>query len=95
MLTIDTIRNDTECTMALSGRLDTAGAKQLEDTALRLDKSVKTLTLDMAALDYISSGGLRTLLGLRKTFALSLAGVTEEVREILEVTGFIQFPDIV
>ena len=91
MLTIDAILSDTACTMALSGRLDAAGAQQLRDAALRLDRSVRALTLDMTALSYISSGGLRALLELQKTFGLRLTGVTEEVREILEVTGFIQF----
>ncbi len=95
MLTIDAIRTGTECIMILSGRLDSASAKQLEDKALRLDRKIRALTLDMTSLVYISSGGLRMLLTLQKNFDLTLTGVTEEVREVLEVTGFIEFLKIV
>ena len=91
MLTIDTVVNAPACTMTLAGRLDTESSRQLADRAMMLDRSVDTLTLDLSGLEYISSGGLRTLLILKKHFDLSITGVSEEVREILEVTGFIGF----
>ncbi len=91
MLTIDIIRDGRQCTLFLTGRLDTATAPQLEDTLLRMDATVKALTLNMTDLDYLSSAGLRTLLKLQTTFALTLTGVSEGVKEVLEVTGYIGF----
>jgi len=53
---------------------------------------VTTLVIDMTALDYISSAGLRVLLSAQKTMnkqgAMKVAHVNETIMEIFEVTGF-------
>ena len=78
--------------LAVSGRLDTTTAPQL-DAAIResLD-GVKELTLDFSALDYISSAGLRVLLSAQKVMnkqgKMLLTGVQEAVMEVFEITGF-------
>ena len=78
--------------LAVSGRLDTTTAPQL-DAAIResLD-GVKELTLDFSALDYISSAGLRVLLSAQKVMnkqgKMRLIGVQEAVMEVFEITGF-------
>ena len=75
----------------LSGRIssDNAAATEkgiLEQTAGREDKE---LILDASDLEYISSAGLRVILRLRKTYPdLRITGVSSEVYEILEMTGF-------
>ncbi|MEO7666310.1 MAG: anti-sigma factor antagonist [Dehalococcoidia bacterium] len=53
----------------------------------------KKLVVDFSALDYISSAGLRVLLGAAKKLqgsggALRLFGLNETVREVFEISGF-------
>ena len=51
------------------------------------------LVLDLAELEYISSAGLRVLLGAQKIMmkqgSMKLTHVNETVMEIFEVTGFV------
>jgi uncharacterized protein (TIGR02172 family) len=78
--------------LSLTGRIDTNNAAQVEKELMtRLeDHPGKTVVLDAAALEYISSAGLRVLMKLRKRAQseLSIVDVSPEVYEILEVTGF-------
>ncbi|MGB7211440.1 MAG: anti-sigma factor antagonist [Gemmatimonadales bacterium] len=53
----------------------------------------KKMIIDFSALDYISSAGLRVLLGTAKQLqksggALRLFGLNETVREVFEISGF-------
>lgn len=49
------------------------------------------IVFDFKNLDYISSAGLRVLLVTRKKFkdSFSVRNVKEEVKQVLEITGFI------
>lgn len=82
-------------TLALSGRLDTMTAPELEAELSALLPTVQTLTLDMEDLDYISSAGLRVILktqkALEKKAGLKLTHVSEAVREVFDITGFSDF----
>ncbi len=75
----------------LTGRIDSNNAQAAEESiraALR-GKDCAELVLDAAALDYISSAGLRVLLRLRKDHPeLVIRNVKPEVYEVLEMTGF-------
>jgi len=86
----DTMRNDT-VTIPLSGRIDSNNApaveKEIQD--LLAGKTSAPVVLDAAALQYISSAGLRVILRLKKTNPeLSIVNVGSDVYEILEMTGF-------
>lgn len=85
-------QNGTSLTLALEGRLDTTTAPQLEAELNQSLDGVQALTLDFAALDYISSAGLRVLLSAQKRMnkqgEMKLTNVNETVMEIFEVTGF-------
>ena len=52
----------------------------------------KNLVLDFKALEYISSAGLRVLLGTQKKMqkigTMKVTNVSEEVMEVFEMTGF-------
>ena len=52
----------------------------------------KDLILDMKELEYISSAGLRVLLAAQKKMnqsgKMKLTGVSDEVMEVFEITGF-------
>lgn len=79
-------------TLKLDGRLDTVTAPGLEAAVNQLEDDVRHLVLDMGGVQYISSAGLRVLLGAQKkmnrTGSMKLIGVCESVMEILEMTGF-------
>lgn len=83
-------KNENAFSIALSGRLDTTTAPQLED-ALELD-GVQALELDFAALDYISSAGLRVLLAAQKVMnkqgEMKIKNVNSDIMEVFEITGF-------
>lgn len=53
-----------------------------------LASGVRQLVVDCTALDYISSAGLRVLLGAAKRSTLRLFGLNETVREVFDISGF-------
>ena len=75
----------------LQGRIDSTNAQEIERNVFaQLEgKGTVPVAVDMSDLVYISSAGLRVLLHLRKTYPeLSVRGVSSDVYEILEMTGF-------
>ena len=91
-MTIEIKRNAEETIIELVGRLDTTTAPAL-DKAINSDiEGAKKLVIDFKSLEYISSAGLRVLLGAQKKMqkigTMKLTGVCEEVMEVLEMTGF-------
>ena len=50
-------------TVAIEGRLDTTTAPQLEKFLSENSEGIKDMVIDMAKLEYISSAGLRVILG--------------------------------
>ena len=78
-------------TLALEGRLDTTTAPELEAEITDLS-GVDALVIDMAALDYISSAGLRVLLKAQKTMNkqgdMTVTNVCADIQEVFEITGF-------
>ncbi len=93
---VNEIRDDRVTILELTGRLDGTTTGQIE---ARLQSSVDTspvVIIDLAALDYISSAGLRVLLSAAKKakatgHSLVLAGPQESVAKVFEMTGFADF----
>ena len=79
-------------TVAVSGRLDTTTAPQLDAELKESLPGMTDVTIDLADLEYISSAGLRVLLATQKAMnkqgTLKVCNVNEIVMEIFEVTGF-------
>mgnify|MGYP002624874865 FL=1 len=92
MLNIEKKTNGSELTVALTGRLDTTTAPELEKELKESLDGVTVLVIDMAALEYISSAGLRVLLSAQKIMGkqgeMKVSHVSETIMEIFEVTGF-------
>ena len=65
-MTIERNLNGTELTVTITGRLDTTTAPQLEAEFKQNINGVEKLVLDFAALEYLSSAGLRVLLAVQK-----------------------------
>ena len=79
-------------TIAIEGNVDTVTAPELEAAIAALPATLERLILDFAAVDYVSSAGLRVLLAadqrLSASGALILRNVNPDVREVFEMTGF-------
>ena len=79
---------------AISGRLDAATAPIAEGTIKKtLNENTNRLLFDLSALEYLSSGGLRVILGAakearRREGKVALASLNQYVYEIFEVSGF-------
>ena len=87
---IDFNKNGDNLGVALDGRLDTTTAPELERVLCENYDGCGSLTIDCAALSYISSAGLRVLLAAQKKSRgkMKLTNVCELVMEVFEMTGF-------
>ena len=68
-----------EVILALEGWLDTQAAPELQSELENLGNEVQNLVIDMAALEYISSSGVRQV--------VSVKNVPESIMTIFKVTG--------
>ena len=86
-------KNGNQLCLSLEGRLDTTTAPELEKVIKSSLDGVTELTIDMSSLDYLSSAGLRILLGAQKTMnkqgSMKVTHVNDTIMEIFEVTGFV------
>ena len=91
-MTIEIKKNTEQTTIEIAGRLDTMTAPDLDKIIIEDIADTKLLILDVKGLEYISSAGLRVLLGAQKKMqkigALKLVNVREAVMEVFEMTGF-------
>ena len=91
-MTIEIKRNAEETTVEIVGRLDTTTAPAFDKTINEDIVDTKNLVLDLKGLEYISSAGLRVLLGAQKKMqkigSMKVTNVSEAVMEVLEMTGF-------
>ena len=93
MLNITKNLDDTKLTVQLEGRLDTTTAPQLEESMKESINGVTELIMDFEKLEYISSADLRVLLSCQKIMSkqgsMKVVHVSDLIKEIFEVTGFI------
>ena len=94
-ITITEVKDDTVVILDVAGRIDSTTAdhfgKQL--TAV-LDGKPKSLVLDFAGLDFISSAGIRVLmLAAKRTrpagIALALCALKENVYGVFDISGIV------
>lgn len=91
-MTVTIDKNNETTTLKIEGRLDTTTAPELENAINGEGDALKNLVLDFEKVNYISSAGLRVLLTAQKKMnvqgSMELINVSEEVMDILEMTGF-------
>lgn len=85
--------------LRLEGRLDSSSAPDAQTSMTAVCDEYRSVVLNLAALDYISSAGLRVLLSLQKKMnasggKLTITSVNPSVQEIFEMTGFSGILDI-
>jgi len=92
-LSVETIEEGGNIIFILSGRLGAKAHKQFEKVLIPAFDDADSITLDLKDLVYLSSMGLRVLLLGQKTANLkgvpmTIRNVSEEIMEILTLTGF-------
>ena len=91
-MTIEIKKNAAETIIEIVGRLDTITAPALDKTINEDLGDTKNLVLDVKGMEYISSAGLRVLLGAQKKMqkigSMKLKNVCAEVMDVFEMTGF-------
>lgn len=81
--------------VVLTGRLDSTNAADTESRILaQIESGRPRIVVDASSLDYLSSAGLRVFLVVAKRVkaaggALALHSLTDHVREVFEISGFV------
>ena len=81
--------------VTMTGRLDGFGAQQLDESLREIvPDDTRSVILNLAGVDYLSSAGIRVFLRLKKRLkqrggSLALANVREFPRNVLEMAGFL------
>ena len=91
-MTINVERDFEFVTLEITGRLDSTTAPNLETVINELSGDTKELVFDVAGLEYISSAGIRVLLGAFKKMNVNqgimrIEKANEMVYEVFEMTG--------
>ena len=85
-------------TAAVSGRIDIITAPELEQWFYKEVEGLKRLVLDLSEVEYLSSAGLRVILGaykvMEKRDGLLIGSPSPEVMEVLVLTGLANVFDI-
>ena len=88
-------RQGDKLTVALTGRLDAVTAPELDKELQKELDGVTDFVLDLKDLVYVASAGLRVLLvaqkRMKKQGNMKLINVAPDVKDVLEMTGFIDF----
>ena len=94
-MTINVERDFELVTLAITGRLDATTAPNLEAVINELTEDTKELVFDVSDLEYISSAGIRVLLGAYKKMnanqgIMRIEKANDMVRDVFEMTGLLQ-----
>ena len=92
-MTINKTMDGSKLTIAIEGRLDTSTAPKFQEEFVGAIGSADEIVLDFAGLAYVSSAGLRVLLmgqkaAKAKGAEMCVCNVSEEIMEVLDMTGF-------
>ena len=94
-MTINVERDFELVTLEITGRLDTTTAPNLESVINELSDDTKELIFDMSGVEYISSAGIRVLLGAYKKMnstqgKIRIEKANDMVYEVFEMTGLLE-----
>lgn len=79
--------------LSIEGRVDTVTAPDFDKEIDAIGDEVKELVVDCTNLEYTSSAGLRVILKAQKKMqannsSFKLINVNDDVKEVLNITGF-------
>lgn len=94
-MNIQTKKNKDALVVTVTGRMDAATSPEFEKGfAELLAKGDKSIIVDLAGLEYVSSAGLRAILTSAKRVnaakgKLAFVGVKGQIQEVLKISGFL------
>lgn len=79
--------------LAVSGRLETVTAPQLDAEIQAIPDDVSELLMEISELEYVSSAGLRVFLVAHKKMksrggSMKISGANASVKKVFDITGF-------
>ena len=94
-MTINLERDFELVTLEITGRLDATTAPNLESVVNELLEDTKELIFDISGVEYISSAGIRVLLGAYKKMnstqgKIRIEKANDMVYEVFEMTGLLE-----
>ena len=97
-MTINVERDFELVTLEITGRLETTTAPNLESVINELFDYTKEIIFDMSGVEYISSAGIRVLLGAYKKMNLNqgimrIEKANDMVHEVFDMTGLSELLD--
>lgn len=97
-MTVNKLIDNKTAKLIVTGRIDSITATTLDTSINDCISTIDNLILDFNDVEYISSACLRVLIktqkGLGKRKTMKLIGVSENVMEVFELTGFNTIIDI-
>ncbi len=96
-MAINTKKQVEVCIIELDGEIDASTAPDISSEVLATSEANSKILLNLSDVTYMSSAGIRMLLKLYRTVTaaesgqLVLVGLSEEIKDTMEVTGFLQF----
>lgn len=86
--------------ISIEGSIDSKTAGDLQSQIMGKVSETNNVLLDLTKVDYVSSAGLRVLLMIYRQIKtrngkVILVGVSEEIKDVMSMTGFINFFEIV
>lgn len=100
MFSFDVKQNGADVVVALKGRLDAVVAPKLhEEMSSIYDQKVSSVTFEASELEYISSAGLRVIVMAKQKLGadvnLYLKDASDEIKSVMELTGFADFVEMI
>lgn len=96
-MNLNTAFEEKTCTITIEGSIDALTSRELEQAVNDAAPQCEKMVLDMTKVDYISSAGLRVVVGANHTVGkdnLTLRGLSDNVMEIFRLTGFTKYLNI-
>ncbi len=95
---VSTIKEGSVLKVLPTGWIDTVTSAEFDNTICSSTDGIEQIVIMLGDVEYISSSGLRVLLGLHKLMAgkggLKIVNVRKIVMDVFEVTGFSDNLDI-
>jgi anti-sigma B factor antagonist len=98
-MTVDIKEQNNVVIVSITGSIDSKTAGEFQKQILEGTADTSKVIMDLSKVDFVSSAGLRILLMVyrqikSKDGKVILVGVSEEIQDVMSITGFINFFEI-
>jgi anti-sigma B factor antagonist len=95
-MNVDFKTRDAILIISVAGNIDSKTAPELQQKIVEAAHDTNKIIIDLSKVEFVSSAGLRVLLMVYRQIKTNdgtvvLVGVSEEIEEVMSMTGFINF----